>query len=262
MSVTIIGTLPVILQNGTTADASQVMSDFNFIVNQVNANGLSTAFIAPGTLLNIQVFTVNGTYTPTANANRALWRVVGAGGAGGGAPATGGGALSLGVGGSAGAYGEMFISGGLVTQTITIGTGGVGVSGAAGNSGTATSVGALMVCGGGLGGGTVGPSAPPFILGTLNTPATVTGSGPIILIAPGANPEGPAIALANAAFGAFSGAGANSVWGAGGIGSAVGNGGNATLFGAGGGGSSNGVSSGARSGGSGSNGYAMVFEFA
>ncbi|MDN8066208.1 tail fiber domain-containing protein [Burkholderia vietnamiensis] len=34
----IIGTLPAILQNGTTADASQVMSDLNFIVNQVNAN--------------------------------------------------------------------------------------------------------------------------------------------------------------------------------------------------------------------------------
>ncbi|WP_193098020.1 hypothetical protein [Burkholderia sp. Z1] len=34
----IIGTLPVSLQNGTNADASQVMSDLNFIVNQVNAN--------------------------------------------------------------------------------------------------------------------------------------------------------------------------------------------------------------------------------
>ncbi|WP_157378407.1 hypothetical protein [Burkholderia ubonensis] len=34
----IIGTLPANLQNGTVADASQVMSDLNFIVNQVNAN--------------------------------------------------------------------------------------------------------------------------------------------------------------------------------------------------------------------------------
>ena len=38
----IIGTLPNILTNGTTADASQVMADFNFIVNQVNANGNPT----------------------------------------------------------------------------------------------------------------------------------------------------------------------------------------------------------------------------
>lgn len=35
----IIGTLPSQLANGTTADATQVMADFNFIVNQVNANG-------------------------------------------------------------------------------------------------------------------------------------------------------------------------------------------------------------------------------
>ncbi|MGK8202891.1 hypothetical protein ACRS8P_29280 [Burkholderia cenocepacia] len=34
----IIGTLPNILTNGTTADASQVMADLNYIVNQVNAN--------------------------------------------------------------------------------------------------------------------------------------------------------------------------------------------------------------------------------
>jgi len=36
--MSIIGTLPNNLTNGTTADASQVMADFNFIVNQVNAN--------------------------------------------------------------------------------------------------------------------------------------------------------------------------------------------------------------------------------
>ena len=34
----IIGVLPTILTNGTTADATQVMADFNFIVSQVNAN--------------------------------------------------------------------------------------------------------------------------------------------------------------------------------------------------------------------------------
>lgn len=36
----IIGSLPNNLANGTTADASQVMADLNFIVNQVNANAL------------------------------------------------------------------------------------------------------------------------------------------------------------------------------------------------------------------------------
>lgn len=39
----IIGALPVTLTNGTTADATQVMSDFNWIVNQVNANAAPLA---------------------------------------------------------------------------------------------------------------------------------------------------------------------------------------------------------------------------
>lgn len=38
----IIGPLPVTLTNGTTADATQVMADLNWIVNQVNANSAST----------------------------------------------------------------------------------------------------------------------------------------------------------------------------------------------------------------------------
>ena len=41
--MSIIGTLPANLQNGTIADASQVMSDLNYIVNQVNANALASA---------------------------------------------------------------------------------------------------------------------------------------------------------------------------------------------------------------------------
>lgn len=36
--MSIIGSLPNNLANGTNADASQVMADLNFIVNQVNAN--------------------------------------------------------------------------------------------------------------------------------------------------------------------------------------------------------------------------------
>lgn len=39
----IIGSLPVTLTNGTTADATQVMADLNYIVNQVNANAGTAA---------------------------------------------------------------------------------------------------------------------------------------------------------------------------------------------------------------------------
>ncbi|MCP3714886.1 hypothetical protein [Paraburkholderia sp. CNPSo 3281] len=44
--MSIIGNLPDNLQNGTTADASQVMADLNFIVNQVNANAVPLGTLA------------------------------------------------------------------------------------------------------------------------------------------------------------------------------------------------------------------------
>ncbi len=40
---TIIGSLPITLTNGTTADATQVMADLNWIVNQVNTNAAEAA---------------------------------------------------------------------------------------------------------------------------------------------------------------------------------------------------------------------------
>ncbi|KVN55394.1 hypothetical protein WT13_23565 [Burkholderia anthina] len=45
--MSIIGNLPNTLSNGTTADATQVMADFNYIVNQVNANAQPLLPAAP-----------------------------------------------------------------------------------------------------------------------------------------------------------------------------------------------------------------------
>lgn len=42
----IIGSLPVTLTNGTTADATQVMSDLNWVVNQTNANAADKTLVA------------------------------------------------------------------------------------------------------------------------------------------------------------------------------------------------------------------------
>lgn len=42
----IIGTLPNIISNGQAVDATPVMADFNFIVNQVNANGVQVGTLA------------------------------------------------------------------------------------------------------------------------------------------------------------------------------------------------------------------------
>ncbi|WP_017776695.1 tail fiber domain-containing protein [Paraburkholderia kururiensis] len=56
----IIGTLPNNLANGTTADASQVMADLNFIVNQTNANAQPAGnyMLANVTTLSLQQLTV------------------------------------------------------------------------------------------------------------------------------------------------------------------------------------------------------------
>lgn len=54
--MSIIGALPVTLTNGTTADANQVMTDFNFIVSQVNTNGASLASPAfTGTITGVNL---------------------------------------------------------------------------------------------------------------------------------------------------------------------------------------------------------------
>ncbi|RQQ54304.1 tail fiber domain-containing protein [Burkholderia stagnalis] len=65
----IIGTLPVSLSNGTTADASQVMSDLNFIVNQVNANAVPTNVTSLASLTSIGgAFSIPGNLTVTGSA--------------------------------------------------------------------------------------------------------------------------------------------------------------------------------------------------
>ena len=51
----IVGTLPFQLQNGTTADATQVMADFNKILNDVNTNGAKNGVNTDITALNALV---------------------------------------------------------------------------------------------------------------------------------------------------------------------------------------------------------------
>lgn len=76
----IIGNLPNNLTNGTTADASQVMADFNYIVNQVNANANPTGTLtAPSgtTMAFAQSFAPTGwTAQTSATYNDAFLRCV------------------------------------------------------------------------------------------------------------------------------------------------------------------------------------------
>lgn len=194
-----------------------------------------------GRLLNIQVVTVSGTYTPTAGANSAIVFGAGSGGAAGGLPTTGTSQTAGSAGGSAGAFGAIRIPSGLTSQTVTIGAAGVGGSGI-GGAGQACSWGALMVLPG-------GPGGYPGTATTALTAAQVGG--------PSAAPSGTGQFL-------FSSAGLSGAPGFSGIGIA-GNPGH-SLFGPGGFGSGGfGGSIGPNTpGANGQNGYAggfVVFEY-
>ena len=63
----IVGTLPFQLQNGTTADATQVMADFNKILNDVNANAAKNGINTDITALDQStVVAANGTIAATS----------------------------------------------------------------------------------------------------------------------------------------------------------------------------------------------------
>ena len=67
--MSIIGSLPITLQNNTLADATQVMSDFNYIVTQVNGNaaalGGGNAFTGAQTIAGDTITTNFATQTLT-----------------------------------------------------------------------------------------------------------------------------------------------------------------------------------------------------
>lgn len=214
---------------------------------------------ATGRLINVQTFTANGTYTPTAGMNFVIVDAVGGGGAGGGAAVTGVGQAAVGAGGSSGGRTVgRFVSPG--SQAVTIGAAGVAVSGAGGGAGATTSFGALLTALGGLGG-------PISLAGALVVTngvdgATASGTGGNILAVQG---EGTDPCLGNNATSIFSsGGGASPLGGkvrgqsSGGTGVA---GITATAYGAGGSGAANNASQAARAGGNGAPGILVVYEY-
>lgn len=129
-------TITCILTSGTTAASW-------------NATNPSSIFT-----INVQTFTSNGTYTPTAGMKYCKIEMVGGGGAGGGTSTAAAGTGAGAGGGGSGAYNFNFFTAATIgaSQTVTIGAGGVGATGAVGGNGGATSVGSLLTAPGGAGG--------------------------------------------------------------------------------------------------------------
>lgn len=140
---------------------------------------------ATGRLLNIQIFTANGTYTPTTGTTSVIVKAVGGGGGSGGTAATSGTQSAVSSAGSSGAYAEARFVTGFSGVAVSIGAAGAaGAAGAnSGGSGGPTSFGALISCpGGNGGGGGVVVGGPAATLPASGTAApTISGSAPTIL---------------------------------------------------------------------------------
>lgn len=123
--------------SGTLATTAQVSTRFNSVA--------------------IQVFTANGTYTPTTGMVFCIAEVVGGGGGGGGSTGGGAGFASAGAGGGGGGYSRELLTAATIgaSQAVTVGAGGTAGASPGGNGGTGgtSSLGALLSATGGLGGG-------------------------------------------------------------------------------------------------------------
>lgn len=136
-----------------------------------------------------QVFTGNGTYTPTKGMVYVHITALGGGAGGGGAATTGASQYSLGGGGGAGEYAFGIFSAATIgsSQSVTVGALGGGGSGTTGSNGGNTSVGSLISANGGTGGGsgaaggtssgTAGAGGTGGSGGDVRTPGAYGGSG-------------------------------------------------------------------------------------
>jgi len=215
-----------------------------------------------GGLLNVQIFTSSGTYTPTTGTNSIIVEIVGGGGAGAGLPAVTAGNTGISSGGGGAAYAKGRFTTGFSGATITIGAGGTSTSGGTGASGGTTSFGALMSAPGG--GGAQAGSYYLIASTTSNITTPVFGSsglpsGGNIVMSPGTCGP-PSFSLSGGT--SLGGGGGSSVFGAGayqtgpGVTSQNGNG-----YGAGGGGRANTGANAAAAGGNGSPGICIIYEY-
>lgn len=213
--------------------------------------------VGRGQYIGTQVFTANGTYTPTAGVTLVEVEVVAGGGGGGGALATAAGQFSIGAGGGAGAYCRGLISS-PVAGAIVIGAGGAGAAGAVGATGGSSGYQGLIVAAGGVG-GNVGPAA---ATSTANGGSGGAASTPGNIVNTTGSPGHPGWANTANVQG-VTGMGASSIYGAGGINAATGNiaGSNGLGFGAGASGAFNLASQAARAGGAGSAGIILIHEY-
>lgn len=256
---------------GNATTLPTVNSNVGSFINSsitVNAKGQITA-ASSGSFSGIssvkqQIFTGNGTYTPSAGMVYCKAEAVGAGAGGGGTVAATGAATGAGGGGS-GAYSSAILTAAQIgaSKPVTIGSAGTAGNGfgASGGNGGDTSLGSLVVAKGGLGGTGCTAASDKGKPGGLGGDSA-SGTGDLkVSGAPGGYGFGASIQTTNA----MGGYGGNSVLGGGGQQVAVASSGsisgvNGTAPGAAGSGGAS-VSSGTANGGAGNAGLLIITEY-
>lgn len=154
--------------------------------------------LTPGRLLNMQLFTASGTYTPTPGTKSIVVEVQGAGGGGGGIGGAGTNTVAVGNGGAGGGYAKSRLTSGFSGGIfITVGTGGPGgnLAPTNGSDGGLSSFGSAIVANGGAGGLGQNQTTPPYsVTGSLGGIAT---GGNIVNMRGGASSNGAALSLGN-----------------------------------------------------------------
>lgn len=234
----------------------------NSLGNAVNPQDALTLSQTKGRLLNVQRFTVAGsfTYTPTTGTSSVVVELLGGGAGGGGCGATSASQAAVAGGGGAGSYARGRFTSAFSGVTVTIGAGGNG-GGAGANPGIAggtTSFGALMSAPGGNAGPAGTAGVPPLSGSSSNVSGTPTGANIISGNGPSST---PGVAASLTSF--VPSSGAASPFGGGGIAfpSPGGGGQNSVSTGAGGGAAASGPSQAGFAGGSGFAGIAVIYEF-
>lgn len=217
--------------------------------------------LTPGRLLNMQLFTASGTYTPTPGTKSIVVEVQGAGGGGGGIGASSSANVAVGNGGGAGGYAKSRLTSGFTGGVqVNVGIGGPGgnLSPTIGSNGGLSSFGSTIVANGGDGGYAQPQTPPPYgVTGSLGGIAT---GGNLLNIRGGASAAGGVFSTGNVA----PGNGGSSQLGS----ATLSPSNNAVLpytaygYGSGGGGSYTNNKANGFAGGAGANGVVIIWEYA
>lgn len=215
--------------------------------------------LTTGRLLNVQVFTSSGTYTPTAGTTSVLVEGCGGGGAGGSTGAAGASTCAAAGGGASANYFKTRMTSGFSGVTVTIGAGGAPSAAGANNGGNGgtTSFGAFAA-GGGVGGTGNVAFTPPLMGGNGGQNSGFTPVGNMVSFAGQTGGNG----MAFSASVPQAGAGGSSPLGAGGCSLSIGAVKAASGYGSGGCGAISLPSAAAAAGNAGMPGVVIVYEYA